>query len=279
MTHTSWLQHVFISFVRGTRLFVQDVGHGLLVVSHNTLALLGLGAVSIGLLFGTHPDLRTGLELRALAWLSARHESRSTDATADLKAQAEPEAAQRVTVADPTELSRPQSAVAHHLARRYKVAVEPVARLVLEAWKSGERARIDPTLVLAVIAVESSFNPFAQSPVGAQGLMQVMTRVHDDKYEAFGGQRAAFDPVTNVKVGVQILKDCIQRGGGVTEGLRCYVGAPTGEEDNGYAARVLGEQEQLRAVLSGRAPATWSPVRGLTPATPASHAAEQVARS
>lgn len=279
MTESSWLHHVFQSFVRGTRLFVQDVGHGLLVVSHNTLALLGLGAVAIALLFGTHPELRTGLELRALAWLSARHDSRHPDGVAELRAQAEPEAAQRVTAADPTQLNRSQALVANHLSRRYKVALEPVARLVLEAWHAGERARIDPTLVLAVMAVESSFNPFAQSPVGAQGLMQVMTRVHDDKYEAFGGQRAAFDPVSNLKVGVQILKDCIQRGGGVNEGLRCYVGAPSGEEDNGYTARVLSEQEQLRAVLAGRSPPPWNASRPSTPAPPASQPPQQVAQS
>ena len=40
-----------------------------------------------------------------------------------------------------------------------------------------------------------------------QGLMQVMTKIHDDKYEAFGGRHAAFDPVTNLRVGVQVLKD------------------------------------------------------------------------
>jgi hypothetical protein len=81
--------------------------------------------------------------------------------------------------------------------------------LVQEAWQIGQRAGLDPTLILAIMAVESSFNPFAQSPVGAQGLMQVMTRVHDDKYEAFGGVHAAFDPVSNLRVGVQVLKDCI----------------------------------------------------------------------
>jgi hypothetical protein len=72
-----------------------------------------------------------------------------------------------------------------YLARRYKVAPEPVSRLVQEAWTVGELVKLDPTLILAVMAVESSFNPFAQSPVGAQGLMQVMTKVHDDKYVRF----------------------------------------------------------------------------------------------
>jgi soluble lytic murein transglycosylase-like protein len=103
-----------------------------------------------------------------------------------------------------------------------------------------------------VMAVESSFNPFAQSAVGAQGLMQVMTKVHNDKYEAFGGNHAAFDPVTNLRVGVQVLKECIARAGSLEAGLRYYVGAANLTEDGGYASKVLNEQQSLRLVASGK---------------------------
>ena len=279
MSQPQMLPQWMHGLVRGVTLFGQDVAHGLLVVSHNTLALLGLGLVTVAAVFATQTELRTGLERQALAWLSERHEARAESSGNTLLAAVEPDAAQRVTAADPRDLNKGQSAVAQFLSRRYKVAVEPVSRLVLEAWQAGERARIDPTLVLAVIAVESSFNPFAQSPVGAQGLMQVMTRVHDQKYEAFGGQRAAFDPVTNLKVGVQILKECIQRGGSVTEGLRYYVGAANLADDGGYAARVMFEQEQLKAVLAGRAPQSLPRAPApVAPTEPAASAAEQVAQ-
>ncbi len=110
------------------------------------------------------------------------------------------------------------------------------------------------------MAVESSFNPFAQSPVGAQGLMQVMTKLHDDKYEAFGGSHAAFDPITNLRVGVQVLKECIRRTGSLEAGLRSYVGAGNSGEDGGYAAKVLAQQGILRLVASGgkvRTTAAW----------------------
>jgi hypothetical protein len=102
------------------------------------------------------------------------------------------------------------------------------------------------------MAVESSFNPFAQSAVGAQGLMQVMTRVHDEKYEAFGGNHAAFDPISNLRVGVQVLKECIARAGSVQDGLKYYVGAALLENDSGYAGRVMAEQGHMRAVADGR---------------------------
>ena len=141
--------------------------------------------------------------------------------------------------------------MAHWLARRYRVAPEPVSRLVQEAWAVGPRVGVDPTLILAIMAIESSFNPFAQSPVGAQGLMQVMTRVHDDKYERFGGILAAFDPVTNLRVGVQVLKECIARAGSVEAGLRYYVGAGNQADDSGYAGKVLAEQGYLQEHVAG----------------------------
>ena len=116
------------------------------------------------------------------------------------------------------------------------------------------------------MAVESSFNPFAQSPVGAQGLMQVMTKVHDEKYTAFGGGHAAFDPVTNLRVGVQVLKECIARAGGLEAGLRFYVGAANLVEDGGYAVKVLAEQSNLRLVASGAHRAGRRPRRRRRPA-------------
>src|SRR5204862_6961140 len=148
---------------------------------------------------------------------------------------------------------------------RYHVAPEPVSRLVQEAWTVGALVDLDPTLILSVMAVESSFNPFAQSPVGAQGLMQVMTKLHDDKYEAFGGRHAAFDPVTNLRVGVQVLKECIARAGSLEAGLRFYVGAANLAEDGGYAVKVLSEQSSLRLVASGKSVPTRSPVLSGTP--------------
>ena len=260
-------------------VFVRDVASGLLEVSHNGLAFVGLTVVAVAAFFAGNSELRAHIETTALGWLQQRHVERAEQDGNLLVAMAEPAAAQRATAADPKGLTPQQSAVAGWLARRYKVAPEPVSRLVQEAWHLGQRAQLDPTLILAIVAVESSFNPFAQSPVGAQGLMQVMTRVHDDKYQVFGGLHAAFDPLANVRVGVQVLKDCIARAGSLEGGLRFYVGAANLPDDGGYASKVLGEQGFLRQVLSGRAvPVTaQSPVvvRVWAPAEqPAGQAAE-----
>ncbi len=235
-------------------VFLRDVGHGLLEVGHNGLALLGMAVIGIALLAGGRSDLRHTLEAHTLSWLQARHEARQPPAVEQVEQVdlGEPDAIARATAVDPKDLNRTQAAVAGWLARRYRVAPEPVSRLVQEAWRVGELVNIDPTLILAVMAVESSFNPFAQSPVGAQGLMQVMTKVHDDKYEAFGGVHAAFDPVTNLRVGVQVLKECIARAGSLEAGLRFYVGAAN-VDDGGYVMKVLVEQNILRQ-LAGQKP-------------------------
>jgi hypothetical protein len=233
-------------------VFLRDVGDGLLEVSHNTLALVGLAVVTASVFVFGQADIRHQFEVSTLGWLQERHEARAERDGNLLVALAEPDAVARATAADPKDLTRQQAAVASWIARRYRVAPEPVSRLVQEAWQLGQRAQVEPTLILAIMAVESGFNPFAQSAVGAQGLMQVMTRVHDDKYEAFGGQHAAFDPLTNLRVGVQVLKECITRAGSLEGGLRFYVGAANLPEDGGYAAKVLGEQAHLKQVAAGR---------------------------
>lgn len=250
-----------------TTVFLRDVGHGLLEVSHNTLALVGLLIVGVLLFVGSHKETSRSIEQKALSWLQARHDSRTAGTMEALADFHEPDAITRATASDPKELTRQQAAVATWLSRRYRVAPEPIARLVQEAWTVGARAQLDPTLILAIMAIESSFNPFAQSPVGAQGLMQVMTRVHDDKYEAFGGNHAAFDPVTNLRVGVQVLKECIARAGGLEAGLRYYVGAANLADDGGYAGKVLAEQEHLRQVASGKSVSTTAPLLVPPPVT------------
>jgi hypothetical protein len=252
--------------VQSTQVFLRDVGAGLLEVSHNSLALLGLVVVGVVLFAGGRQEIRTLAERHALDWLLARQEAREPDLR-ESQPEPEPGAVARATAADPKDLPRQQAAVAHWLSRRYKVAPEPVSRLVQEAWAVGHRMALDPTLILAIMAVESSFNPFAQSAVGAQGLMQVMTRVHNDKYEAFGGTLAAFDPVSNLRVGVQVLKECIARAGSLEAGLRSYVGAGSSGEDGGYVGKVLSEQSHLRQVADGRSLAVNVP-NAAAPANP-----------
>ena len=231
----------------GVKTFVRDVADGFFEITHNGFALLGLALVFGLATLQARPDLRSAGEEQLLGWLRSRQEL-----TSSLPGQME--ASSRATASNPKDLSKPQAAVARWLSRKYKVAQEPISAIVTEAWESGRRNNLEPNLILAVMAVESSFNPFAQSEVGAQGLMQVMTRVHRDKYDRFGGRFAAFDPVANLRVGTKVLKDCIDKAGSVEGGLRFYVGVSNteGADDNGYPARVLAEMARLNQVAAGQ---------------------------
>ena len=223
-----------------------DIAQGFFEITHNSFALLGLAVVFGVIMLLARPDLRQAGELKLISWLQSRQESVAG------YVQPEPEAVDRATAANPTDLPKQQAAVAYWLSRKYGVAPEPLSVLVSAAFDIGLKTKLDPTLILAIMAIESGFNPFAQSPVGAQGLMQVMTKVHHDKYENFGGRLAAFDPVTNLRVGVKVLQECISRAGSIEGGLKYYVGAANLDDDGGYASKVMAEHMRLLAVVGGK---------------------------
>jgi len=135
-------------------------------------------------------------------------------------------------------------AMRRYIANKYRIAYSATGVLVNTAYAVGERYGLDPILILAVMAIESRYNPFAESHVGAQGLMQVMTRVHREKFAPFGdGDGLPLDPIVNMYVGGQILRDCLRRRNTLALGLACYVGAVG--SDGGYGAKVLAEYRRL----------------------------------
>ncbi|HEY8359949.1 MAG TPA: lytic transglycosylase domain-containing protein [Ramlibacter sp.] len=248
------------NLTRGIRTFVSDVAQGFFEITHNGMAVVGLATVFAVLTLLARPDLRQVGESQLMTWLHARQ-------VQALGLVPELDAIDRATALNPKDLPKQQAAVAYWLSKKYRVAPEPLSALVAEAYEIGEKTKLDPTLILAIMAVESSFNPFAQSPVGAQGLMQVMTGIHSDKYESFGGKLAAFDPVTNLRVGVKVLQECIQRAGSVEAGLKFYVGAALLPEDGGYAEKVMAEHARLRDVAAGRVvPLAPPTLRAVAPA-------------
>lgn len=129
-----------------------------------------------------------------------------------------------------------------YVTRRYKVSTEAVQPIFATAQSVGRELHIDPLLIIAVIGVESGFNPFSQSVFGAQGLMQVVPRFHQDKLPEESG--SFLDPVTNVQVGARVLKESISRYGGVEEGLQQFGGA-LNDAGRRYAAKVLAERQRL----------------------------------
>ncbi|MEI8169001.1 MAG: lytic transglycosylase domain-containing protein [Rhodoferax sp.] len=239
-------------FTKGLRTFASDIAQGFFEITHNSFALIGLAVMFAVITLTARPELRQVGEIKLISWL----QNRQVEVTGFIS---EMDAIDRATATDPKDLPKQQAAVAFWLSKKYKVAPEPLSALVAEAYDIGLHTKLDPTLILAVMAVESGFNPFAQSPVGAQGLMQVMTQVHSDKYESFGGKLAAFDPLTNMRVGVKVLQECIARAGSMEGGLKFYVGAANIEDDGGYAGKVMAEHARLQQVVKGRSVPTSSP--------------------
>ncbi|MBI4988559.1 MAG: transglycosylase SLT domain-containing protein [Rhodocyclales bacterium] len=133
-----------------------------------------------------------------------------------------------------------------YLSRKYRVASSAIEPLVLAAQAAGERAGLDPLLLVAVMAIESGFNPIAESPMGAQGLMQVIPRFHQDKVEAVSGNSSLLDPVVNIHVGALVLKESIRRAGSLEAGLQQYAGAVSDDEGL-YAAKVLAEKQRIES--------------------------------
>lgn len=213
------------------------------ILSALRYALTGLGlltaAAVVALLL--MPSWRVPAEERLLSWL----EQRSFD---DMMPSADPQAADRATAIDPATLPPEQARMARWLASHYKVAPEPVAALVREAHLVGPKLKLQPTMILAVMATESSLHPFSQSAAGAQGLMQVMPKVHARRFEEHGGPMTAFDPLTNLRVGARVLHDCVKlTGGTVEDGLRFYLGGS--RVDDAAAAAYIGKVMALKAQL------------------------------
>lgn len=149
------------------------------------------------------------------------------------------------------ELADPaQRVMVDYLTRRFSIATAPTERVVGTAFRAAEESGLDPLLVLAVISIESRFNPIAQSVMGAKGLMQIIPRYHRARLLEHGGEEAVLDPESNILVGTKILQEYVYRSGTVEAGLQTYNGALR-DESAQYAQRVLAERDRLEQVLRG----------------------------
>ena len=145
-----------------------------------------------------------------------------------------------------------QRAVADFFEKKYSLDRSKIEEYVSNTILIAKEVNIDPVLLLAVISVESNFNPNTKSHAGAEGLMQVMTSVHKDKYAIFGGTSQAVKPEVNIRVGAYILKYLIATAGSLRNGLKYYVGAANAEDDGGYADKVMAERNRLISLCQNR---------------------------
>jgi hypothetical protein len=223
---------------------------GILTTAQHTLTVFGLSAVAMLALLYYRPEFAQ----RVSGFLSPQRSVAVVVATPSAKPLVAAEAADVADSGDKA-ASRPtrqQKYVTDWLSRRYRVAGDAANMLVSTAYSTAHEMKLDPLLILAVMAIESGLNPFAESPMGAQGLMQVMAKVHSDKFEDLGGAQAALNPAANIRVGALILKDYVKRTGSVEGGLKSYVGAGASDDDSGYGSKVLAEYRRLKQVATGK---------------------------
>lgn len=146
-------------------------------------------------------------------------------------------------------LTRAERGVVQHIARKYRVNASSVEQYMGYARQSGKTYNVDPYLIMAVMATESSFNPRAQSRVGAQGLMQVHTRMHKKRFKPYGSTDTVWEPKVNIQVGSSILSDYLKRyGGSERQALKAYVGAARMSHDGGYGNKVLRRRDEFVSV-------------------------------
>lgn len=146
-----------------------------------------------------------------------------------------------------------------------------LARTIVD---EAEIARIDPLLVLALIEVESAFDPAALSVAGARGLMQLREPTMRRELERHGlSLDDPHDPVANVRAGVRYLRRLLDAFGREEVALMAYNAGPNrilgymreGEipqRFHGYPRRVKTELRRLRRNLGG------TPVSALADARP-----------
>jgi soluble lytic murein transglycosylase-like protein len=240
--------------------FIGTVVNTFTKTAHHTVMIVGIGAIAgWGILF-VKPEIAD--QIKALSPFSEATAQATTVAVAApqndlMDVPSEPFAKQNEAIMSADGAKRlgtpvQQQRVTYWLSKRYRVAGDATNMLVSAAYLTSKETKLDPLLILSVMAIESGFNPFAESPVGAQGLMQVMSKVHHARFQELGGIKAALNPVANIRVGAGILQEYVRRAGSVEAGLKLYVGAAAFETDAGYGARVMAEYRRLKDVANGK---------------------------
>jgi soluble lytic murein transglycosylase-like protein len=145
-----------------------------------------------------------------------------------------------------TDLQTPPVATA---ANDRKISATTRDRQIMYEGLITEHARINdvrPELVRAVVQVESAYNPYAISPKGAQGLMQLMPGTASQL-----GVRNAFNPEENVRAGVAYLRQLLDKyDNDETLALAAYNAGPKAVDKYGQAVPPYRETKDYVARIS-----------------------------
>ncbi len=155
--------------------------------------------------------------------------------------------------------------IEEHLARHVRADLDP-GRLASVILRAADWARVDPVLVLAIMEIESGFDPAARSNRGARGLMQVVpaTLWRQAALSGLPGDDP-HAPELNVPAGVLYFRRLLDAFGNKYAALMAYNAGPNRiagliraggipERFHGYPRRVLAAEQRLRQALALGAP-------------------------
>lgn len=136
--------------------------------------------------------------------------------------------------------------IAKAISIRYKkIDYVTAMKLVTVVYDTSKEHKLDPILVLAMIATESSFNANARSPRDARGYLQVIPKWHRDKIKG----RDIWKMEVNIEVGAKILRDCYKKYNSNRNAFGCYNGATSDVDKDIYYSAVKTNLYRLNRAL------------------------------
>jgi soluble lytic murein transglycosylase-like protein len=168
---------------------------------------------------------------------------------ADQLAMARSAAATQCTLPAEFAPTREVVALSRDIAARFNVNEGVASSITQEAFSAAREHGVEPILVLAVVAVESGYQPEAiNESSGAKGLMQVLPKWHADKIRRIGGERHLLLVAPNLNVGTAILAEYLRRERGDVDGaLRRYSGSLN---EQYYSGRVQQQMHHFSKVVA-----------------------------
>lgn len=144
-------------------------------------------------------------------------------------------------------LTEEKRKIADAITKVYKyVPPTEATKIVDVVYKYSEVHEIEPSLLLGIIATESSFKKYARSREGAVGYTQVLPKYHQDKIKG----RNIFDTYVNIQVGSTILSDCLRKHNNLKKGLGCYNGTSDSKKVKKFQTTITKRKNQILLLAS-----------------------------
>lgn len=145
----------------------------------------------------------------------------------------------------PDPIQEQQLRIAEYIARHWRVNLDHAVTVVSAAFAAAARYQVDPILILAIAAKESSFRHVGNNPNHTYGIMQIIGRYHKDKFE--GGQVRATSVTENILMGTHILRENLDRErGDLRRALMRYNASPARVQ---YSRAVLRLKTRINQVM------------------------------